>query len=50
MVIVQIVERNKGEAQRTWWQMRIPDHFDLLESIELLTKSVLGVIKKMARS
>ena len=47
MIIVQIVERNKGEAQITHWQLRMPDSLSVLDAIEYLSKTILTMLKKL---
>lgn len=49
MIIVQIVMRKKGETQKTLWQMLLPEHDNTVEVMELLTKSILSVIKKLMK-
>jgi len=50
MIIVQIVERNKGEVQKTWWQIRLPDSSNIFYAIELLTRAIMSVSKKLVQS
>ena len=48
MIIVQIVERNKGKAQITHWQLRMPDTISVIDAVEYLSKTIVSMVRKLS--
>lgn len=49
MITIQVIERTKGQSQKTLWQIMVPDILTDIEVVDKMSRAVISALRKMIK-